>query len=163
MNDKNCNIMKHTKKTMTSIEDYNSAFVKPDMRKGCESESVRIAGAYLRMMLNSDLRSFILTGDSQKSHWKKNYLRFMRKKGWDVSHRHAYQVLYALSRHYEACVVDGNNITWTFQNEETADSKVTIGELRWEIHCVYGELRNSHNELARLKCESKGTPAKGRL
>lgn len=139
---------------MTSTQDYNTHFVKPDMRKGCESESVRIAGAYLRMMLSSDLRRFILTGISQRSVWKNDYLRFMRKKGWDVSHRHAYQVLYALSRHYEACVVHDNNITWNFKNEDTADTKVTIGELRWEIHCVYGELRNSQNELARFK--SKG-------
>lgn len=137
---------------MSSKKDFNSMFVKPDMRYGCEIESVRIAGIYLRLMLDSDIRDRILTGMISKSQWKKMYISFMRKNNVDcLNNRHAYQVLYALSRHYEVCRVDDKNITWTCQNVHTAHSKYTIGDLKGELHWVYEELRKAENQLAKYK------------
>ena len=123
--------------------------MKPDMPNGCESESTRIAGMYLRKMLTGELSTHMYgRGNQNKLLWKKMYLGFMRKQGLiEANSRNAFQVLYALSRHYEVCHVEKNSITWTCDSREEAMTKLTIGELQCELHWVYGQLRRAENEL----------------
>ena len=133
-------------------------FVKPDMRKGCESESIRIAGIYLRLMVESDAPNRVLSGSSQEKHlWRKMYLGFMRKENvQEVGDRHAYQILYALNRHYEVCIIKNNTIEWTCANVREATTKLTIGTMEGEMHWLYGELRKAQNEITRLSKKEEG-------
>ena len=123
-------------------------FVEANMPNGCEGVSVRIAGIYLRLMLEGELSERVLSGTINKLAWKKLYLSFMRKNGVDIAiNRHAFQVLYALSRHYNVCRVDKTSITWTSNTAMAAHANLTIGELRGELSWAYTELRRLEQEL----------------
>ena len=121
-------------------------FVEANMPHGCEEMSVRIAGIYFHLMLQSELKERALSGTIDKTLWKKMYLSFMRKNGVNIyTDRHAFQVLYALSRHYNVCRVDKTSITWTSRTEHAARANLTIGELRAELHWAYNQLDEFHN------------------
>ena len=120
-------------------------FVEANMPGGCEEMSVRIAGIYFRLMLQSELKERVLSGTIDKTLWKKMYLSFMRKNAYIYTDRHAFQVLYALSRHYNVCRVDKTSITWTSRTEHAARANLTIGELRAELHWAYNQLDEFHN------------------
>ena len=123
-------------------------FVEANMPNGCEGVSVRIAGIYFRLMLEGELSERVLSGTINKLAWKKLYLSFMRKNGVDIAiNRHAFQVLYALSRHYNVCRVDKTSITWTSNTAMAADANLTIGELRGELSWAYTELHRLGQEL----------------
>jgi len=120
-------------------------FVEENMPNGCEGMSVYIAGIYFRLMLQSDLKGRVLSGTIDKVLWKKMYLSFMRKNGVNMyTDRHAFQVLYALSRHYNVCRVDKTSITWTSRTEYVAHANLTIGELREELHRAYKQMNEIH-------------------
>jgi hypothetical protein len=122
-------------------------FVEANMPHGCEEMSVYIAGIYFRLMLQSELNGRVLSGTIDKTLWKKMYLNFMRKNGVKMyADRHAFQVLYALSRHYNVCRVDKTSIIWTSRTEHAAHANLTIGELRAELHGAYIQLDEFHNE-----------------
>jgi len=121
-------------------------FVEANMPNGCEGGSVRIAGIYFRLMLQSELNGRVLSGTIDKALWKKMYLSFMRKNGVNIyTDRHAFQVLYALSRHYNVCRVDKTSITWTSRTEHAARANITIGELREDLHWAHVLLDEFHN------------------
>jgi hypothetical protein len=121
-------------------------FVEANMPYGCEGGSVRLAGIYFRMALQSEFKERVLSGTIDKTLWKKVYLSFMRKNGVDIyTDRHAFQVLYALSRHYNVCRVNKTSITWTSRTEHAARANLTIGELREDLHWAHVLLDEFHN------------------
>jgi hypothetical protein len=139
-------------------------FVDADMPRGCETLSTKIAGDYLHAMLESDLFDKVLKprGDDRrgvpKNVWKKMYLGFIRKFARDdanmleaISNRHAYQVLYSLSRHFGVCRVEDDKIVWTSVSKSAAYSSHLIGMLRLENHHL-------RTELERYTCVHPGTP-----
>jgi len=127
-------------------------FVKPDMRRRCESKSVELGGSFLKLVLSCGQGDRIVQHTETKDQWKIQYLKCMKENGIsDAKNRHAYQVLYGLSRHYEVCTVADNNITWTCKSLEEVELKLKVGELRSEIEWVYGELNKAHNEMRCLK------------
>jgi len=94
------------------------------------------------MALQSEFKERVLSGTIDKTLWKKVYLSFMRKNGVDIyTDRHAFQVLYALSRHYNVCRVNKTSITWTSRTEHAARANLTIGE-------IAGETNNNAQDLA---------------
>ena len=128
------------------------SFVKPDMRRRCESKSVELGGYFLILLLSCGRADRIFQHTESKDQWKKLYLNIMREYGIsDAQNRHAYQVLYGLSRHYEVCTVKDNVITWTCKSLEEAELKLKVGQLRCEMDWVYGELNKTRNELNTLK------------
>jgi hypothetical protein len=128
-------------------------FVAADMPRGCETLSTKIAGDYLHAMLESDLFDKVLKPRGNdvrglhKNIWKKMYLGFIRKfAGNDanmleaINNRHAYQVLYSLSRHFGVCRVEDDKIFWTSVSKGAAYSSHLIGMLRLENHHLRTEL-----------------------
>ena len=131
----------------------NMSFVKPDMRRGCESKSIDLGGNFLKLLLSCGRGDRIIKQYTEaKDQWKKMYLNTMKENGISgAKYRHAYQVLYGLSRHYEVCTVKDDTIIWTCKSVEELELKLKVGQLRSEMEWVYGELNKAHNEIKHLK------------
>ena len=132
----------------------NLSFVKPDMRRGCESKSVELGGNFLKLLFSCGRGDRIIKQQHTegKDEWKKMYLNTMKENGIiGAQYRHAYQVLYGLSRHYEVCTVKDDTIIWTCTSVEELELKLKVGQLRSEMEWVYGELNKARNEIKHLK------------
>jgi hypothetical protein len=134
----------------------NRQFVKGDLMYGCEMESVRLAGIYLERMFESNICERLLSNNkAEKDLWKKMYLSFMRKHNIiDVSDRHAYQVLYALSRYFNVCRVQDNMILWVCTSVNELKAKMDMGMMRTTLYLMEKRLAQANDEIERLRtCE----------
>jgi len=129
-----------------------------DMMYGCEMESVRLAGMYLETMFKSNLCNRLLENNKvEKDVWKKMYLSFMHKHNIiEVGDRHAYQVLYALSRYYGVCRVQNNMILWVCTNMNELKAHMDMGALRTTLYTVEKKLAQAKDEIARLRTSEQG-------
>lgn len=125
--------------------------VVSDLPNGCESKSGMLGLIYMRLMLNSRKADRVLSGQVDKVLWKKMYLSFMRKSNVvGVHDRHAYQVLYNLTRMHGVCRVEGNTITWISHALWHANVLLNVGLLEMDLFIANKKLANAEHEIACL-------------